>query len=121
MIITTTTIEGLNATTFKGKVIQSRKLSLVLFKAKWSGNAHLQETVISNLRIDFAPTVNFYSIDVERAKRLAAKFNVEIVPTLLLFRQKKVEAYLPGLHSFHDLADVLQQLSNQRKKYQLVD
>ena len=110
MINTANHIATLNTSTFEEHVTQSSKPCMVLFKANWSGNAHLQESVLTNLQKEYAHLINFFSLDIEQSNKVATKFNVAVVPTLLLFQKKNLEAYLPGLCSQNDLEGILKQL-----------
>lgn len=101
--------------TFEKRIINSSKPSIVLFRAKWSGNAHLQETVLLNLPTRYAKLINFYTVDIDDAAKLTQKFNIQVVPTLLFFKKENLEAFLPGLFSQRDIEKVIKQVL--RKKY----
>lgn len=101
---------SIDAQSFEQKVLNCTKPCVVLFRAKWSGNAHLQETVLLNFIHNYSSLINFYTADIDGASKLARQFNIQIVPTLLFFNKENLEAFLPGLSSQNDVEKALQAL-----------
>ena len=69
--------------------LQKHPLVLVDFWAPWCGPCHMIAPVIEELAREYAGRVAFAKIDVDRNRRLAMKFGIMSIPTLILFKNGK--------------------------------
>ena len=69
--------------------LQEHPLVLVDFWAPWCGPCHMIAPVIEELAREYAGRVAFAKIDVDKNRRLAMKFGIMSIPTLILFKNGK--------------------------------
>lgn len=68
------------------KTVGGPKVTLVDFWAVWCGPCRTMEPVIERLAGKFGGSVNFGKINVDEHPGIATKFEVQSIPTFMLFR-----------------------------------
>lgn len=89
-------IKYINETNFKTEVLNSKKAILVDFFATWCGPCNMLSPVlekISNTRADF----DIAKVDIDKLRDLAIEYGIEVVPTLLIFKNGNVVHKIEGL------------------------
>ena len=89
-------IKYINETNFKTEVLDSKKAILVDFFATWCGPCNMLSPVlekISNTRADF----DIAKVDIDKLRNLAIEYGIEVVPTLLIFKNGNVVHKIEGL------------------------
>ena len=89
-------IKYINETNFKTEVLDSKKAILVDFFAAWFGPCNMLSPVlekISNTRADF----DIAKVDIDKLRDLAIEYGIEVVPTLLIFKNGNVVHKIEGL------------------------
>jgi thioredoxin 1 len=79
------------------------KLSLVLFKAEWSGACQILEPIYRELARSYRSQVSFFVIDAEAEKDLQDQFRIMDLPTILFFRSGQLIDHVVGLTSKNKL------------------
>ena len=82
-------LKHINEENFEEEVLKSKDAILVDFFATWCGPCQMLGPVlekIANSRADF----NIAKIDVDQMPELAIKYGVEVVPTMVIFKDGKV-------------------------------
>lgn len=72
-------------------------LSLVQFKADWSGACQIISPVYEELAKSYSDSANFFSIDVEEEEGVAKDYGIVEFPTILFFRDGQVIDHVVGL------------------------
>ena len=75
-----------NAQTFPQEVLQSNETVLVDFWAPWGGYCRRLGPAVEQLEQELAGRVTVAKLNVDDAQVLAQKYEVETIPTLILFR-----------------------------------
>ena len=83
--------------TFEKEVLQADKPVLVDFWASWCGPCMMLAPTVSEIAEEFADKVKVCKINVDEEPELAAKFGISSIPTLILFRNGKVESTSVGV------------------------
>src|SRR5271165_6284457 len=72
------------------EIIQSEKPVLVDFSAEWCGPCKMMKPILQQLHDNMGDAVRILKIDIDKNPAMASSYNVQSVPTLVLFRQGKV-------------------------------
>jgi len=80
---------------------------LVDFWAEWCGPCRIVAPVLEQLAKDYAGKARVGKVNVDEHSAIAARFGVQSIPTLLLFKQGKVVEQYIGATSKDVLAKIL--------------
>lgn len=67
-------------------MIQENKPTLVDFFATWCGPCRIQAPILEDVKKRVGDTANIIKVDIDQNSELAAKYRVQSVPTLILFK-----------------------------------
>ena len=68
------------------KTVNGPKVSFVDFWAVWCGPCRTMEPVVERLAAKFNGTVNFGKLNVDQHPSIATKFEVQSIPTFMIFK-----------------------------------
>lgn len=97
-------IKYINEGNFESEVLNSEKPVLVDFFATWCGPCNMLSPIlekISNTKSDF----NIAKVDIDKLRDLALNYEIEVVPTLLIFKEGKVVDKIEGLVSENEIIE----------------
>jgi len=77
--------------------LASEKLLLVDFWADWCGPCRMLAPVIEQLAEDYAGKVTVAKVNVDNEQELAAKYGIQSIPTVILFKDGKPVAKQIGV------------------------
>ena len=72
------------------ELIESDKPVLVDFLAEWCGPCKVMAPILKDVKHDVGDAVRILKVNVEKNTQAAAAYQVQGVPTLILFKQGKV-------------------------------
>lgn len=87
----------LTAKMFKTKIEGNENLTIVKFKADWSGACQIISPVYEELSETYKNRAGFYCIEVEKNKTISKQYGIVELPTILFFRQGQVVDHSVGL------------------------
>lgn len=90
-----------------GEVIQSEIPVLVDFYATWCGPCKLMGPILSEIKSKMGDRVTILKIDVDKNPEISQQFEVQGVPTLVIFKQGKVKWRQSGVIPAQQLQQVL--------------
>src|SRR3954467_13815240 len=82
---------------FKREVVESRTLSVVHFKTEWNGACQIIAPVYNDLARTYKGHANFFTVDIEKEKKLVDELGIIEAPTILFFKSGRVIDHAVGL------------------------
>lgn len=95
-----------NQENFNNDVINSNKLVLVDFFATWCGPCQMLAPVLEELS-NSDNSFNIVKIDIDSNMDLAVKYDIEAVPTLVIFKNGKELDRTMGFLDYTELANFI--------------
>ncbi len=100
-------IVTLTNSNFDDEVKKSPTPILVDFWAEWCGPCRMVSPILEKLSEEYSGKVRIGKVNVDEQGSLAAKFGVQSIPTLLLFKEGKVVEQFIGATTREVLARLL--------------
>lgn len=88
-------------------VISSDQPVLVDFYATWCGPCKTMHPILSELKQKTSDRLRIIKVDIDRYQATAQRFNVQAVPTLMLFRNGQCLWRQSGACPLHELTAAL--------------
>lgn len=66
-------------------LVNDNKPTLVDFYAVWCGPCKMQSPIIEKVKETVGDDANVLKVDIDKNQQIAAKYNVQSIPTLILF------------------------------------
>lgn len=93
------------------EIIQSDKLSLVDFFAEWCGPCKTMAPILKDVKKEVGDAVTIIKIDVDQSPQAAQAYQVQGVPTLILFKNGKQLWRQSGVVNKSALVGIIKQFS----------
>ncbi|TCN67617.1 thioredoxin [Acetobacteroides hydrogenigenes] len=90
-------------------IIGSERPVLVDFYAEWCGPCKMQAPVLKDIAAEVGDMVRIIKVDVDKNPKVAAEYQVKGVPTLILFKNGKVQWRQSGMLPKQQLLSVINQ------------
>jgi thioredoxin 1 len=71
-------------------LIKSNLPVLVDFSAQWCAPCRMMPPILKEIKAHFGDKIRIITIDVDKNPKIAAKYQIQAVPTLILFRNGEV-------------------------------
>ncbi|MBQ6171921.1 MAG: thioredoxin [Clostridia bacterium] len=97
----------LTADNFEEEVLKSEKPVLVDFWATWCGPCRMLAPVIEEISEEQKDIIKVGKIDVDEEPELAAKYGIQSIPTLIVFKGGKAVNKSIGVRPKGDILEML--------------
>ncbi|MGI9108276.1 MAG: thioredoxin family protein [Pyrinomonadaceae bacterium] len=104
---------GFDEKSFSANVLQAERLVLVVFLSKYSLDSRELERTLDDLSETYSARVSLVRYNVDEQTALYSRFNIEKLPTLILFRNGGERERLTGAIKKQQLARLLDQYLGQ--------
>lgn len=101
-------MKELNTSEFDTHVLENEGIVLVDFSATWCGPCKMQKPILEELEneVDFG----IYSVDVDQNPDLAGRYNVNAVPSMMLFKKGVLKNTLVGFQAKEVILEEVEKL-----------
>ncbi|MCB9185397.1 MAG: thioredoxin [Flavobacteriales bacterium] len=93
------------------ELINSDKPVLIDFSAEWCGPCKMMGPILQEVHKKVDGRAKIYKIDVDRNPKVAAKYQIQGVPTLMVFKNGKMVWRQSGVVPAHHLVEILEKNS----------
>ena len=96
-----------NEDNFEDEVINSDKTTIVDFYADWCGACKMMSPVIDKIAEENVEKIKVGKVNVDDNQELAMKYNVMSIPTILVFKNGKLEKTFIGVTSKSEIEEAI--------------
>ena len=104
---------------FEEKVLQNQKQTLVDFYADWCGPCQMMAPVIKKIAEEVPDGMQIGKVNVDENQELAIKYDVESIPTLILFENGEEKKRLLGVRDKQEILDEIRMIKLLKIQRQL--
>lgn len=97
-------------TSFQEMLSQADVPVLVDFYATWCGPCQVMASVLEQVRLEMRDRVQIVKIDSDKYPQLASQYQIQALPTLVLFKKGQPVQRFEGVVQAPDLVQYLQSL-----------
>ena len=99
-------MKEINTSEFDTHVLENDGIVLVDFSATWCGPCKMQKPVLEQME----DQLEIYSVDVDQSPELAGRYNVNAVPSLMLFKGGVLKNTLVGFQAKEVILEEVEKL-----------
>ena len=88
-------------------ILSSKEICVCDFSASWCGPCRMMAPILEDVADKYKRKYYFYQIDIDSAGELADKYNVDAVPTIIIFKHAKEIARITGYHEMDEFEEFL--------------
>lgn len=91
------------------ELINSDRPVLVDFSAEWCGPCKMMKPILEDLKKIVGDNAQIYKVDVDKHPNVSSSYNIQSVPTLILFKDGKPVFRQSGIMTATQLKTVIDQ------------
>lgn len=101
-------IKYINEENFKSEVLESKKILLVDFFATWCGPCKILSKILEDVS-KTSPDLEIAKVDIDELRDLAIEYEIEFVPTMLIFKDGKVIDRIDGVADKNEILSKMEE------------
>jgi thioredoxin 1 len=94
------------------EIIKNETPTLVDFYAEWCGPCKMMKPILEELKVKIRNKATILKIDVDKAPQVQHTFQIQGVPTLILFKRGEIKWRQSGVVLANELERVINQHAN---------
>src|ERR1017187_10260420 len=94
------------------EIMASDKIVLVDFSAEWCGPCKMMAPILKELKAIAGDSVTILKVDIDKSPEAAASYNIQSVPTLIIFRKGAIKWRQSGVVQARQLKAALDLATN---------
>ena len=95
------------------EVINSDRPVLVDFSAEWCGPCQMMPPILKELKDELKDSITIIKLDIDKNPKIARDFQIQSVPTLMIFQKGNVKWRQSGVIPARQLQQIVQQVVQQ--------
>lgn len=99
-------LKHVNNENFEKEVLNSKGTVIVDFFAEWCGPCQMLAPVLEKI----SNKVDVAKIDIDEAEELAIQYGIEVVPTLIFFKDGEIKKEMAGFRSEKELLEIIEKI-----------
>jgi len=96
-------------------ILNSGKICVCEFSASWCGPCRMMAPIMEDVSEKYKRKYYFYQIDIDSAEEIADEYNIEVVPTIIIFSGGKEIGRTTGFKEFEKIEQFLNETINTKK------
>jgi len=88
-------------------IVNENRPVVVDFHALWCGPCKTQAPILKQVSDQFGDKIRIIKIDVDLNQALASRYQIQSVPTLMIFKNGSIIHKQPGIHTKAQLENIL--------------
>ncbi len=89
------------------EMIQKKAVCACDFSASWCGPCRMMAPILEDVSEKYKRQCFFYQVDIDSAEELAEKYNIESVPTIVVFKKGVEVARTTGYQEMEEFEEFL--------------
>ena len=89
------------------ELIKDVRPVIVDFHAVWCAPCKMQSPILKDVAAELGDKIKVIKIDIDQNPELASRYNIQSVPTLMIFKNGEIKYKQAGVHSRPQLMEII--------------